>query len=218
MSRTMKKQLSHFTIMMLVAAVALTSCGQRQAENEKESPLKVTYTIDCSRDLLSLCDLVVTYKGNDGDNVVDTITSAPGDSAVIQTWNIAITTHKIPVTIGFDYRLVPKTDTLILDQPTASLQARCTIIAEKMGIRNEIPMPSEKVINGKYIFFKNHDMMDEEVSNTRHNLANFIKNHNDSLAASRETDDSNTCFTITKHPYGSGLHVKPACWNDGATK
>ena len=76
----MKKLLSYPPIMMLVAVMALTSCSKQQAESEKEVPLKVTYTIECSRDLLNLCDMVVTYKGNDGVDVVDTITASPADS------------------------------------------------------------------------------------------------------------------------------------------
>ena len=66
----MKKLLSYSTIIMLVATIVLTSCGQK-AETEEEVPLKITYSIDCSEDLLELCDLIVTYKGDDGANVVD---------------------------------------------------------------------------------------------------------------------------------------------------
>ena len=97
---------------MLVASIMLTSCGQQQqAETEKEVPLKVTYSIDCSRDLLDLCDVVVTYKGDDGVDVIDTITANPSDSAWMQTWSKTVGTHKVPVKIGFDYTLVQKTDT-----------------------------------------------------------------------------------------------------------
>lgn len=129
-----------------------------------------------------------------------------------------VETHQIPVKIGFDYNLVPKTDTLVISQPTATLHALCTIIAEKIGVRKRTPLPSEKVINSKYIFYTSHNMMDAKVRNTPRNLANFIKNHNDSLATSREVanDVSNTCFVVRKHPYGNGLLVQKARWNDDA--
>ena len=202
--------------MALAAAIMLTSCGKKQAETEQDVPLKVTYTIDCSRDLLSLCDLVVTYKGDDGVNVTDTITGTPGDTTEVQTWTKVVATHKVPVKIGYDYNLVPKGDTLTIDRPTASLHAIGTIIAEKMGIRKRepIPLPSEKVINGKYFFFKDNIMMDQKVRNTRNNLANIIKNLNDSLATNREATKSNTCFLIKPHPYGKGLLIMPSCMND----
>ena len=123
----MKKLLSYSAIVML-AAMVMTSCGKKQAETQTDVPLKVTYSIDCSRDLLNLCDMVVTYKGDDGANVVDTITADPDDSATTQTWSKTVGTHQIPVKIGLDYTFVPKTDTLITDQPTAMLSAKCTII------------------------------------------------------------------------------------------
>lgn len=214
----MKKPLSFFTIMMLAAAVTLTSCRQeqQQTDTEIEVPLKVTYSIDCSRDLLALCDLVVTYKGNDGANVTDTITSSPGDTTEVQTWTKVVATHKVPVKIGFDYNLEPKTDSLVINRSTASLHAIGTIIAEKMGIRkrNPTPMPSEKIINGKHIFFKYYRMMDKKVNNTRSDLATCVKHHNDSLATSRATAESNTCFIIKSAPHGKTLRVKQARWND----
>lgn len=202
--------------MTLVAAITLSSCSKQQDKSETEVPLKVTYTLDCSRDLLNLCDLVVTYKGDDGANAIDTITATPGDTTEVQTWTTVVETHQIPVKIGFDYNLVPKTDTLVIGRPTATLHALCTIIAEKIGVRKRTPLPSEKVINSKYIFYTSHNMMDAKVRNTPRNLANFIKSHNDSLATSREVADevSNTCFVVRKHPYGSGLLVQKARWND----
>lgn len=214
----MKKHSLYLTIMTLVAAITLSSCSKQQDKSETEVPLKVTYTLDCSRDLLNLCDLVVTYKGDDGANAIDTITATPGDTTEVQTWTTVVETHQIPVKIGFDYNLVPKTDTLVISQPTATLHALCTIIAEKIGVRKRTPLPSEKVINSKYIFYTSHNMMDAKVRNTPRNLANFIKNHNDSLATSREVADdiSNTCFVVRKHPYGSGLLVQKARWNDDA--
>lgn len=213
----MKKQSLYLTIMTLVAAITLSSCSKQQDKSETEVPLKVTYTLDCSRDLLNLCDLVITYKGDDGANAIDTITATPGDTTEVQTWTTVVETHQIPVKIGFDYNLVPKTDTLVISQPTATLHALCTIIAEKIGVRKRTPLPSEKVINSKYIFYTSH-MMDAKVRNTPRNLANFIKNHNDSLATSREVanDVSNTCFVVRKHPYGNGLLVQKARWNDNA--
>lgn len=146
--------------MTLVAAITLSSCSKQQDKSETEVPLKVTYTLDCSRDLLNLCDLVVTYKGDDGANAIDTITATPGDTTEVQTWTTVVETHQIPVKIGFDYNLVPKTDSLVIGRPTATLHALCTIIAEKIGVRKRTPLPSEKVINNKYIFFTSHNMMD----------------------------------------------------------
>lgn len=202
---------------MTLAAV-LTSCGQQQGETEKEVPLKVTYNIECSRHLLDLCDLVVTYKGDDGVNVVDTITATPADSAGVKDWTKTVQTHKIPVKIGLDYTFVQKTDTLIIDQSKAKLNAKCTIIADKMGVVKRMRSSNDKAISDKKSFYMDYEMMNEEVNNTRHDLADVIKRYNDRQAKNREDGTSNTCFIVKPYPNSSILLVRNAPWNDEETK
>ena len=210
----MKKLLFHFTIIML-AAMTLTSCGNKQqAETEQEVPLKVTYSIDCSKDLLDMCDLVVTYKGDDGVNVTDTITASPVDSIETLTWTKTVGTHEIPVKIGLDYAFVQKTDSLLAEEKMVSLHAEYTIIAEKIGIRKGIAHLSEKAINSKTSFYVNGSIMEEKFLNTSSNLATIIDIYNDRQAYKRGTANSKTCFIINPNPYGKGLIVENACWND----
>ena len=211
----MKKPVSHFTVMILAAAaaIALASCGNRQADAPSEMPLKVTYVIECSNDLMNFCDMVVTYCGDDGANVVDTIKAMPSDSTGIQVCTKTFGTHKIPVKIGLDYTFVPKTDTLIIDRPAAWLYAKCTIIAEKIGTRNGVTRFSERTINDKNIFYKETILMGEDIINTRSNLKGIIDIYNDRQAYKRNTT-SNTCFIAKPHPYGKGLAVYKARWNN----
>ena len=213
----MKKLLSYIAITAL-AAITLTACGQKQQqeETEKEVALKVTYSIQCSEDLMDLCDLVVTYKGDDGVNTVDTITANPADTTSVIEWSKTVKTTMIPVKIGFDYTFVPKTDTLIIDQPVASLNAIGTIIAEKIGTRKGIAHLSERTINDKTNFFVGCNMMDENVVNTWKNLATIIDVYNERQAYYRGTATSNTCFIVKPHPHGKSLRVEKACWNDVA--
>lgn len=211
----MKKLLSHITILSLAAAIALASCSQKQdTETEKEVPLKVTYIVECSKHLLDVCDLVVTYKGDDSVNVIDTITANPADSTWMQTWTKTVGTHKIPVKIGFDYTFVQKTDTLIAESKYASLTAKSTIIAEKVGVRAGATRFSNSSISSNKIFYSDYMMMDEYIVNTRHNLATIIDIYNDRQAYKRGTNNSKTCFMVKQHPYGLGMTVKKAPWND----
>ena len=209
----MKKLSSYFTIMML-AAMVLTSCAQKQAKTEEEFPLRVTYSIDCSDDLLNLCDLVVSYKGEDGANVIDTITATPDVSTGRQLWTKVVATHKVPVKIGLDYTFVQKADTLIAENKYASLTAKSTIIAEKIGVRKGASRFSRSSISSNKIFYSDYMMMDENIVNTRRNLATIIDIYNDRQAYKRGTTDNNTCFIINPHPYGKGLIVEQAPWND----
>ncbi len=203
---------------MMLAAMVLTSCGKKQAETQTDVPLKVTYSIDCSTDLLNLCDLVITYKGDDGADVVDTITIDPENPATMQTWTKDVETHKVPVKIGLDYNFVQKTDTLIIDRPTALLNAKCTIIADEIGMVNRHRLMSDKVINNKRSFYVDYFMMSEEVINTRHDLVTIIDVYNERQAHSHKTGVSNTCFIVKPHPYGKGLKVEKTSWNDSATE
>ena len=200
---------------MMLAAMVLTSCGQKQAETNEEVPLKVTYSIDCSRDLLNLCDMVVTYKGDDGVNVVDTIKPYPADSALTQyNWSKTVSTHQIPVKIGLDYTFVPKTDTLLTDLPYATLTAKCTIIAEKMGEVSGFRYMSSKTISSKRSFYMENSLIDENVANTKQSLATIIDIYNDRQAYKRETSNNHTCFLVTSGSHGDRLKVSPACWTD----
>lgn len=207
----MKKLLSYFAIIMLVATAALTSCDKQQ--NEKEVPLMVTYSIDCSKDLLNLCDLVVTYKGNDGVDVVDTITVID-DTTTMQSWTKTIQTHKVPVKIGLDYTLVQKTDTLITDQPTAQLDAWCTVIVDKIGIVNRNRSTSQKIINKKHSFFVVQDMIRETVPNSRQKLTDIINKNNSSQADKREAGTTNSCFIVKPYPHSEILTVTGTNWKD----
>ena len=200
---------------MMLAAMVLASCGQKQAEITNEVPLKVTYSIDCSRDLLALCDMVVTYKGDDGVNVVDTIKANPADSVLTQTWSKTVSTHQIPVKIGLDYTFVSKTDTVLTDRPYAMLTAKCTIIAEMMGEVSSFRFPSSKSISSKRSFLMENSIIDEKVANTKQNLATIVDIYNDRQAYKRGTTNSNTCFIVKMRPNGNGsMSVKKACWND----
>ena len=216
----MKKLLSYSIIMMLVvAAITLTSCGQgQQANTPKEVPIKVTYVIECSGDLLNLCDVMVTYKGDDGANIMDTITAAPTDSAGAQTWTKTVGINHIPAVIGFDYTFVQKTDTLVTQDEWASLTAKGSVIAEKIGTREGIAHLSESTINSNTNFFVDDFIMAEDVINTRHNLATLIDVYNDRQAYKRATNNNHTCFLITSGTHGDHLSVKSACWNDEETK
>ena len=212
--------------------MTLTSCGHKQqAETEQKVPLKVSYSIDCSKDLLDVCDLVVTYKGDDGVNVTDTITASPVDSIETLTWTKTVETHEIPVKIGLDYTFVQKTDSLLAKDKMVSLHAEYTIIAEKIGIRKGIANLSEKIINSKTNFYVSGSIMEEKFLNTPSNLATIIDIYNDRQAYKRgapitanrnerkaykyDSNNSHTCFIVKSNPYVSNsLMVEKARWNE----
>ena len=94
---------------------------------------------------------------------------------------------------------------------------RLSIIAEKIGVRKGVGHLSKNTINSETSFFVEHYMMNEDVVNTRKNLANIIDIYNDRQAYKRETSNNHTCYLVTSGSRGDKLKVRPACWTDNLT-
>jgi hypothetical protein len=73
------KKLLYTAALMLMAAMVLTACNGNQEEQEEQEykPIKkqvgVTYTINCSQDMIDATDLVVRIYKDSVDVVTDTI-------------------------------------------------------------------------------------------------------------------------------------------------
>lgn len=84
------------TTLMLLAIMALSSCG-----DNKDGRLKVYYNITLSDDMAQVADLALTYKGDGGMTVTDTITG--------KTWNKVVHMDTFPCQYGLiDYTFIPK--------------------------------------------------------------------------------------------------------------
>lgn len=84
------------TTLVLLAIMTLSSC-----DDNKDGRLKVFYNITLSDDMAQVADLALTYKGDDGMTVTDTITS--------KTWNKVVHMDTIPCQFGLiDYTFIPK--------------------------------------------------------------------------------------------------------------
>jgi len=84
------------TMLMLLAILALGSCN-----DNKNDRLTVYYNITLTDDMAQVADLALTYKGDDGKSVTDTITS--------KIWNKAVHMDTFPCQFGLvDYTFIPK--------------------------------------------------------------------------------------------------------------
>jgi hypothetical protein len=78
-----------FTILLgLMGGMALTSC----IEKGNGERLSTMLTIESSKDLLDACDIEITYKGEGGIDLVDTITTA--------NWFKIIVNDSFPTEVG----------------------------------------------------------------------------------------------------------------------
>lgn len=95
----MKKYL-FMTVVLIAAALSLTSCG----DDEPKDTVTVTgtYFMTFSQDLLNACNVFITYKAENGRNVMEAVTST--------MWTKAVTSNKFPAEFGVMYKFSTKSD------------------------------------------------------------------------------------------------------------
>ena len=84
---------------MLLAIMSLNSCG-----DPKDGQLTVYYNVALSSDMAKMADLAITYKGENGITVTDTISGK-------EVWEKKIRLDSFPTEFGLvDYTFIPKPD------------------------------------------------------------------------------------------------------------
>ena len=92
----MKKLIFNITLMLL-AIMSLNSCG-----DQKDGQLTVYYNVALSSDMAKMADLAITYKGENGITVTDTISGK-------EVWEKKIRLDSFPAEFGLvDYTFIPK--------------------------------------------------------------------------------------------------------------
>ena len=82
---------------MLLAIMSLNSCG-----DPKDGQLTVYYNVALSSDMAKMADLAITYKGENGITVTDTISGK-------EVWEKKIRLDSFPAEFGLvDYTFIPK--------------------------------------------------------------------------------------------------------------
>lgn len=95
----MKKLLFMATLLM-VAAFSLTSCGDD--EPKEKTTATATYNMTFSQDLLDACNVFITYKAENGRNVMEAVTTT--------WWTKTVTSDKFPAEFGVMYKFSTKSD------------------------------------------------------------------------------------------------------------
>lgn len=109
---------------MLLTMMAFSSCN-----DNKDGSLTVYYNITLSDDMAQVADLALTYKGDDGKTVTDTITG--------KVWNKTVHMDSFPCQFGLvDYTFMPKPGNQ-LKKASYDLEAVFSTFArggEKLGV------------------------------------------------------------------------------------
>ena len=100
------KKFFYMSVLVLMAALTLASCGSDDKKDEPSEPTptskSVSYeaTASFSQDVLDICDLTMTYKDSDGNTVTETVTST--------TWTKKVTVKNLPSTVGVKFGIKMK--------------------------------------------------------------------------------------------------------------
>ena len=107
--------------MVLAAALTFTSCvdWQKRQEQQETKPVEkrveVTYSIDCTQDVIDALDLVITYKDKGGINSVDTLRDTH--------WTKTVVHDMVPAKAGLIWSVTPKPGSSI-NKDTIDLDAK----------------------------------------------------------------------------------------------
>ena len=94
------KRLLFMTTLLMMAAFSLTSCGDD--EPKEKVTATATYNLSFSQDLLDACNVFITYKAENGRNVMEAVTST--------WWTKTVTSDKFPAEFGVMYKFSTKSD------------------------------------------------------------------------------------------------------------
>lgn len=86
--------------LLLVATLSLTSCGDDEPKDKTTAT--ATYNMTFSQDLLNACNVFITYKAENGRNVMEAVTST--------WWTKTVTSDKFPAEFGVMYKFSTKSD------------------------------------------------------------------------------------------------------------
>ncbi len=87
--------------MLMMALFSLTSCGGDDEPKEKTTAT-ATYSLAISQDLLDACNVFITYKAENGRNVMEPVTST--------WWTKTVTSDRFPAEFGVMYKFSTKSD------------------------------------------------------------------------------------------------------------
>ena len=95
----MKKYL-FMTVVLIAAAMSFTSCGDDEPKDTATVTAK--YNMTFSQDLLKACNVFITYKAENGRNVMEAVSTT--------SWTKSVTSNKFPAEFGVMYKFSTKSD------------------------------------------------------------------------------------------------------------
>ena len=87
-------------LLLIATALTMTSCGSDEPKDKVTAT--ATYNITISQDMLNACNVFITYKAENGRNVMEAVTAT--------WWTKTVTSDKFPAEFGLYYQFSTKSD------------------------------------------------------------------------------------------------------------
>ena len=141
------KKCFHIAALLFAATLMLTSCGDDEPK-EKVTATAI-YTMTFSQDLLDACNVFITYKAENGRNVMEAIRENE------TWWTKTVTSDKFPAEFGVMYKFSTKSDAeLTKDKYDLTCELNFNVKTSKgasttnsVTILNSVGVAKDKVLN-----------------------------------------------------------------------
>ena len=94
------KKYFYMALLLIATALTMTSCGSDEPKDKVTAT--ATYNITISQDMLNACNVFITYKAENGRNVMEAVTAT--------WWTKTVTSDKFPAEFGVYYQFSTKSD------------------------------------------------------------------------------------------------------------
>ena len=118
----MMKKFIYMAALLMLAALTLTACGDD--EPKVKTTATATYNMTFSQDLLEACNVFITYKAENGRNVMDKMTTT--------WWTKSVTSDDFPAEFGVMYQFSTKPDAdLVKDKYDLKCELKFNVVTSK---------------------------------------------------------------------------------------
>ena len=118
----MMKKFIYMAAFLMLAAMTLTACGDD--EPKEKTIATATYNMTFSQDLLNACNVFITYKAENGRNVMEAVNST--------WWTKSVISDKFPAEFGVMYKFSTKSDAeLVQEKYDLKCELKFNVITNK---------------------------------------------------------------------------------------
>lgn len=141
----MIKKFIYMAALLMVAALTLTACGDD--EPKVKTTATATYNMTFSQDLLEACNVFITYKAENGRNVMEAVNSV--------WWTKSVTSDDFPAEFGVMYKFSTKSDAeLVKEKYDLKCELKFNVVTSKgasysntVTIIDATGVPNNKVVS-----------------------------------------------------------------------